>query len=714
MRSLHTLFLAKSSHRMPTLLLTLVLLTSGALAGCGNDQGGGGTNDTFDLDGIDLNDIDLDGIDVDQDILSQLDIKTGDTIGGDAQDAKDSGGGTDTSAGTDTISGTDSTGGTDATDTEDSIDAADSGESDIATGCQSDSACDDQNLCTDDKCGSDGQCSHSFNAVPCDDGVTCTTDNCADGKCLGMANDASCTDDNGCTADSCDLALGCTHTAIEGACDDGNPCTLAEACTAGACAGGEANPCDDNNPCTLDGCALPDGCTHTALDTATLDVVPSCSDDNNCTSGDSCFQGACVGQALGCDDENICTDDSCNPADGTCVHAANSAPCDDGIACSTGDTCVDMACAGTLTDSLCDDNNPCSNDWCSTDGGCNHGAAEATCSDGNPCTNDYCNGTTCESTPKVCDDGNSCTGDNCDPSTGDCAFTNILNGQCAMADNVCVLSAGCVEGKCVALESQICADDNLCTDDTCDPSQGCVFLANAATCDDGDLCTENDTCGDKKCAGAEKLCLGDPNSPDCSMGFCDGKTGQCTIKSAAWYEDFSRKGKGWKLEGEWQIGMAMATTPVMVGEGTLIGDPGTDADGTTDGYLAGMVIGGDIANTPHDWVYLTSPVIDLSAYATPTAFLDIQATGALMGSLTQQAKVELTADGQTWVDAITIGDINQSWQLLSSNPAIPAEMCTAKFQFRIGYRIVTMLDYIAPIVAGLSVDNISIISGNCW
>lgn len=44
-----------------------------------------------------------------------------------------------------------------------------------------------------------------------------------------------------------------------------------------------------------------------------------------------------------CDDRNPCTDDRCEG--GLCVHAANSAPCDDGLFCNGADTCRDRACA---------------------------------------------------------------------------------------------------------------------------------------------------------------------------------------------------------------------------------------------------------------------------------------------------------------------------------------------------------------------------------
>ncbi len=42
----------------------------------------------------------------------------------------------------------------------------------------------------------------------------------------------------------------------------------------------------------------------------------------------------------------MCTDDLCDPAAG-CGHADNTAPCDDGNACTTTDTCANGSCAST-------------------------------------------------------------------------------------------------------------------------------------------------------------------------------------------------------------------------------------------------------------------------------------------------------------------------------------------------------------------------------
>ncbi|RME22011.1 MAG: hypothetical protein D6806_13640 [Deltaproteobacteria bacterium] len=73
--------------------------------------------------------------------------------------------------------------------------------------------------------------------------------------------------------------------------------------------------------------------------------------------------------AAQCDDGNPCTDDLC--AGGKCVHNNNDDPCDDGQECSTGDHCANGVCVGETTLD-CDDGNPCTEDTCSDDEGCVH------------------------------------------------------------------------------------------------------------------------------------------------------------------------------------------------------------------------------------------------------------------------------------------------------------------------------------------------------
>jgi hypothetical protein len=116
-----------------------------------------------------------------------------------------------------------------------------------------------------------------------------------------------------------------------------------------------------------------------------------CDDGNACNGIETCntTTGVCVaGTPLNCDDGNVCTDDSCDPASG-CVHTNNTASCDDGNACTTADTCSGGTCVG----------GPAPN-----------------CNDGNLCTTDSCDPQTgCANVPVECP-----AGQQCDPSDGQC------------------------------------------------------------------------------------------------------------------------------------------------------------------------------------------------------------------------------------------------------------------------------------------------------
>ena len=73
-----------------------------------------------------------------------------------------------------------------------------------------------------------------------------------------------------------------------------------------------------------------------------------------------------------------------------------------------------------------------------------------------------------------CDDGDLCTEDICDPDQG-CLHVPIPAGDCD--------------------------DGNACTDDSCQPALGCVNLFNELSCDDGDGCTWGDHCRAGICRG---------------------------------------------------------------------------------------------------------------------------------------------------------------------------------------------------------------------
>jgi len=176
-------------------------------------------------------------------------------------------------------------------------------------------------------------------------------------------------------------------------CDDRNACTLGDGCAAGTCLPRTAKVCDDGNPCTADRCDPDTGeCRFEPVED-----LP-CDDQDPCTTGDRCLQGACVPRGpLFCGDGNPCTDDLCTSLLG-CVHLPVDRPCAlaDPRPCTAGGTCREGRCEPVDRD--CDDGDPCTDDDCDpANGACRHRAipgcaciTAGDCDDGDPCTDDDC------------------------------------------------------------------------------------------------------------------------------------------------------------------------------------------------------------------------------------------------------------------------------------------------------------------------------------
>ncbi len=434
--------------------------------------------------------------------------------------------------------------------------------------------CNDGKPCTIDSCDAKtGQCASVGlpEGATCSDGSACTSgDACQGGDCKAKAVD--CDDKNPCTNDVCDAQAGCSSSAVSGACEDGNGCTQGDTCVKGACQGGVATTCNDGNPCTTDSCDVATGkCAATS-------VQGPCDDGSLCTKDDACKDGACTGAALPCDDSNPCTTDSCDAKTG-CGYEANKAPCDDANACTDFDLCAGGKCKGSAkVASDCDDDNLCTKDSCNPKTGCVQAPHEGPCDDGNSCTSgDSCKAGACQGGTTICacksdedcaaqNPTNACLGklycdksssawlcklnpatvvtcnsggdstcaqNLCDPKTAKCAVAAVSDGKSCDADgSVCTAGDACKEGACVAGTQVGCDDSNPCTQDSCDQAKGCQHLSQVGPCDaDGDACTVGDACIDKVCTvGKKKSC---DDGELCTIDSCDTQTGACKNQGEA-------------------------------------------------------------------------------------------------------------------------------------------------------------------------------------
>ena len=372
-----------------------------------------------------------------------------------------------------------------------------------------------------------------------------------------------CNDDNPCTGDTCVGQEGCINQAVQqGTCDDLDPCTVADHCEEGACTGDQVL-CNDDNPCTQDLCTPTGGCDHPP-------ATGKCDDLDPCTLADQCENGQCAGTPVNCDcnqdndcddleDANLCngtllcdtlqvphkcvvdpqTVVECDPPQGDfpfCIQsvcetetgdcltvpANQGLVCDNADPCTVDDTCDDGLCAAGNPIN-CNDGNPCTADSCQSGVGCQYENLDVPCNDGDVCTvADLCEDGQCKGGEQLqCDDDNVCTDDTCDPQTGCQHATN----QAPCDDNdLCTVGDVCSAGQCVHTGTQDCNDGNPCTADSCQPGKGCLHEAASGTCDDNDPCTINDVCQMGKCVGGKKLVCNDGNA--CTDEVC-GPDGEC-------------------------------------------------------------------------------------------------------------------------------------------------------------------------------------------
>lgn len=266
--------------------------------------------------------------------------------------------------------------------------------------------------------------------------------------------------------------------------------------------------CNQNVVIVIDNVACNDnnGCTE-AMATYVNDSLTNCFYQDTCINSDPC-------EGVDCNDANACTVDTCN--DGHCEHSPIQIVCNDNNACTSDFPlwqCPDsVSCVYTPSpcdtfinpcDTLdCDDDNNCTINECDSVMGCIYPDA-GLCNDNLPCTQDYCNKSTIVQgywciNIDLCNDGNECTDDICNAPAGQpifCTYEGIScndNDSCTLDD--CAIKSGCYYvPNCTVCDTLIfechiqincpgnpphkkprthCNDNELCTDDICDPITG--------------------------------------------------------------------------------------------------------------------------------------------------------------------------------------------------------------------------------------------------
>ena len=345
------------------------------------------------------------------------------------------------------------------------------------------------------------------------------------GQCSNVAPVAcEASGDPGCVTDACDPSTGQCSALFESV---GTPCPTS-LCLAAACDGSgdcvnagvqAGEPCSTDTPCLDNGvCSEAGACLE--------QWVCPCTDDSECDDALDCTVDTCV-------DENCAFkpyEFSC-AINGECYYADKPAPDD---ACRVCKPSLSQAAWTTIA---CDDDNPCTDDSCDSGEGCTHVAV----ADGTDCAGQG----DCGALPSTCQAG-SCACDiqcvlsddcadnpnapelppchryKCDEGTCTTKADDSLDNSPCSASDPCLGNGLCSAGECDAQPIE-CGPCSTCTA-TSDTEYECQAASalNAAPCDDGDGCTESDVCSDGQCAGVPLDCTGFDGQ--CVVGACANGT----------------------------------------------------------------------------------------------------------------------------------------------------------------------------------------------
>lgn len=354
------------------------------------------------------------------------------------------------------------------------------------------------------------------------------------GACVGCTGDAQCGTATDCATPTCSAGQCTTNFTMVGT---ATPNQTAGDCQEVQCDGiggtktvaSATDVMDDNNSCTNDTC---NGSTPTSTNLATGVMCSDgalgklCNGAGSCveclTAGD-CTSGVCTAQ--------VCAAPTC--MDGVKNGSESDVDCGGGgcSTCANGDTC---AVNGDCTSTVCDPMNVCVASIC----GDNRITGTETCDDGGTMSGNGCSATCtveagyeCTGMPSVCTvscgDGNIDPGEGCDDggtmSGNGCSATCTVEVGYICSGAPSVCVLSC--GNNVVDAGETCDDGNTMANDGC--SSGCaVEMGYACT---GAPSTCSPVCGDGILLAGEYCDDGNTAAGDCCSATCTAEAG-CEIE----------------------------------------------------------------------------------------------------------------------------------------------------------------------------------------
>jgi hypothetical protein len=349
-----------------------------------------------------------------------------------------------------------------------------------------------------------------------------------DGASSERCQDVDCSDlDQGCVKGVCDPATGACKTenlANGSACFDGNPCTFADRCTDGTCAG-DALDCSALNDACSDGVCDPEtgGCTF-----GPIRVSNSCDDANACTTNDRCTEdpaercrGEQAPEGTSCTDFNSCTGTDDEPD--VCGDRGEF-----GFGCIPG--------AAVASGTVCDDFNECTaSDKCDGEGECKGDAVR----EGERCWQACASNTLCRAGECVPEDEGDAPIYNNQCLSSFCGAPDLCREEWK-TDLVCHCGCGYEDPACSPCSPYMCQSlgDHKAArwcDDSGEPADNCSEdLRNDGKCDCGCQFEDPDCNGGACCSGTNEAGCDDSYIEECVCG--NGQNGDASCCTDEWTE----------------------------------------------------------------------------------------------------------------------------------------------------------------------------------